>query len=1301
MTTGLRIENNTITSKNSYTYMNFTTNSTSATLSQLLIGTGYLGTNIQVGSSLAINSDESVIASGAPLDNSGVGSIYIFIKSGTGYIQNQILIGTGYSGSPQQGKSVSISSDGNTIAVGGYLDNSSIGATWIFIRSGSGQQYTQFENKLVGTGTAGISSQQGRGVSVSSDGNILAIGGPTDDGNIGATWIFMRSGPGQSYIQSGTKIVGTGYSGTLIIQGYSVELSRDADMLLVGSLYDYTSFTPRGAVWVFLRTGQTYVQSQKLIASASNFNFHFGANLSLSSDKNTLAIGGYAYDTINSLQGAYVFVRTSNQFISKQFLYANNQFSEISTNENNTPVVNINSGGNLIAVGLPLFVYTAPAINNSSAVCIFQKNANNDWNIIGNDINLIDSENQGSSVALTSNNKLVYGARSYKEGASTTGALVVADLQLSNLIDTGLSESTNTGTGALVVYGGIGIGGNLNIGGNISTNNLSISNSTIYNLLSTNSNITTATIPTLISENSNITAATISTLLSTNSNITTATIPTLLSTDSSISSLTTSGLNIQSNTITSTNLQTYMNFTINSTTPTLSQILVGTGYIGTNIQLGSTLSVSSDKSVIVSGAPGDNSFVGSVYVFIKSGTGYLQNQILIGTGNSGITIAQNNFNYISMSSDGNTIALGGPKDNSNLGATWIFIRSGSGQSYFQFGNKLIGSGFSGASQQGTGISLSSDGNILGIVGTFDNNIGATWIFIRSGPGQSYNQLGNKLIGTGYSGVPIVSTIDLSSDGNTLAIGGISDNNRGAVWIFVKTGLNYAQLGNKIVNPSSTGIFFGRSVKLSSDNNILVVGGAGMGIPGSTTYAVGGKIFNNIDGQYIYSQDIYGNGNSTSGIFSGIDILNNNSIAIGIYNAFSNNQGSVCLYQKNSNNFWNQIGTNINLLGSGRQGSSVVLLDDKLIYGANGYIEGSSTTGALVLADLTLSQLVNTNTTESTSTGTGSLVVYGGLGVGGNINAGGNSIISNATVPQLNVGNLTGTPLPSMLVITATGTGTYNLYYSFTINTGTAVVNDTYTNNSITYTVFESVTSSRSVVMTGSGPPTSSGTLTRTSGTGDATLTFTNVWIPRYLDVQVQGGGGGGGGSGQTIGGDGLQGGLSSFGTNSTVLLLAGGGLGGPGRSGTTGGARRGGTGGTVSSTLQSNIILQVQGGGGGNGTAYPISTTVTRGVGGNGGSSYFGGAGIGGISTGFLPVAGIDNTGGGGGGGGSATDTTIFFSAAGGGAGGYIRALIQNPISSYPYNIGARGTAGTASGTFSVAGAAGGSGIIIVTSYYI
>ena len=50
--------------------------------------------------------------------------------------QGPKLVGTGAVGGALQGGSVSISADGNTAIVGGYNDNGSRGAVWVWTRMG-------------------------------------------------------------------------------------------------------------------------------------------------------------------------------------------------------------------------------------------------------------------------------------------------------------------------------------------------------------------------------------------------------------------------------------------------------------------------------------------------------------------------------------------------------------------------------------------------------------------------------------------------------------------------------------------------------------------------------------------------------------------------------------------------------------------------------------------------------------------------------------------------------------------------------------------------------------------------------------------------------------------------------------------------------------------------------------------------------------------------------------------------------------------------------------------------------------
>jgi hypothetical protein len=234
----------------------------------------------------AISSDGSVLVLGAAdLDISGT---VIFTRTGSSWTQQgPMLFGTGgVTPFIYQGMAVAISADGKTVAVGGPQDNDNIGAVWIFVNNNG--TWSQQGPKLVGTGyVGGINSLQGTSVSLSTDGNTLAVGGPQDNDSIGATWVFTRTGT--VWTQQGAKLVGTGYIGSTISQGYSVSLSGNGNILAIGSYYFETD---EGGVWIFTRSGTTWTQQgSKLTANDATGRNAFGASVSLSLDGTVFAAG--------------------------------------------------------------------------------------------------------------------------------------------------------------------------------------------------------------------------------------------------------------------------------------------------------------------------------------------------------------------------------------------------------------------------------------------------------------------------------------------------------------------------------------------------------------------------------------------------------------------------------------------------------------------------------------------------------------------------------------------------------------------------------------------------------------------------------------------------------------------------------------------------------------------------------------------------------------------------------------------------------------------------------------------------
>src|SRR5438552_1258445 len=92
-------------------------------------------------------------------------------------------------------------------------------------------QWTQQGPKQVGTGVIGSQVLQGISTAISADGNTAIIGATGDNNNIGAAWIFVRSG--NDWVQQGQKLVGSGAIG-FSRQGCAVSISSDGNTAIIG-----------------------------------------------------------------------------------------------------------------------------------------------------------------------------------------------------------------------------------------------------------------------------------------------------------------------------------------------------------------------------------------------------------------------------------------------------------------------------------------------------------------------------------------------------------------------------------------------------------------------------------------------------------------------------------------------------------------------------------------------------------------------------------------------------------------------------------------------------------------------------------------------------------------------------------------------------------------------------------------------------------------------------------------------------------------------------------------------------------
>ncbi len=235
---------------------------------------------------------------------------------------------------------------------GNELDNGApaSGAVYVFVRSGTSwtqQAYVKASNS---------EASDGFGVSVTLDGDTLAVGAPGEassaagvNGNqadnsassAGAVYVFARSGPSwaqQAYVKAGN-------TGAKDRFGSSVALS--ADSLAVGApaeassavgingngLDDSALFS--GAVYVFSRSAALWTQQAYVKASNTGASDQFGSSVSLAADwlavgapgEASFAQGAGGDQADNRAPGAgavYLFQRSGTSWAQATYLKATN-----------------------------------------------------------------------------------------------------------------------------------------------------------------------------------------------------------------------------------------------------------------------------------------------------------------------------------------------------------------------------------------------------------------------------------------------------------------------------------------------------------------------------------------------------------------------------------------------------------------------------------------------------------------------------------------------------------------------------------------------------------------------------------------------------------------------------------------------------------------------------------------------------------------------------------------------------------------------------------------------------------------
>jgi len=386
------------------------------------------------GQGVAVSDDGLTLAVGAPHEAGGsagingnqrdnsvfdAGAVYVFTRKGEHWVQQAYVKASNPQSSAEFGHAVSLSADGNTMAVSAYWEASKAtgingdqkdqsipqaGAVYIFTRRGTTwaqQAYIKASN----TGEAGTADTFGDGdqfgfsIALSGDGNTLAVGALTEDsaatginGNqadnsaqsAGAVYVFTRAGTSwsqQAYVKAAQVDAGDMF-------GYAVTLTADGNMLAVGAFDEDGSarvingpvdnkFNGAGAAYVFIRTGGMWSQQAYIKPSNGEPQDSFGVAVALSDDGGTLLVGSLDEDCtatgVNppgcdsdwkedlSTGAAYVFVRNGTTWTQQAFLKASNT----GFNDWFGSRIALSGDGNVAAIGASLEDSAATGINGN------------------------------------------------------------------------------------------------------------------------------------------------------------------------------------------------------------------------------------------------------------------------------------------------------------------------------------------------------------------------------------------------------------------------------------------------------------------------------------------------------------------------------------------------------------------------------------------------------------------------------------------------------------------------------------------------------------------------------------------------------------------------------------------------------------------------------------------------------------------------------------------------------------------------------------------------------------------------
>ena len=361
----------------------------------------------------------------------------------------------GEANSDQSGESISLSLDGTIVAIGASSnDGNGNSSGHVRIFEDINGTWTQIGQDIDGEAA---SDQSGGGVSLSSDGRIVAIGARLNDENGGSSGhVRVFENISGTWTQIGQDIDGE-VAGDQ--SGISVSLSSDGSIVAIGAPFNDANGNLLGHVRIFENISGTWTQiGQDIDGEAATDES--GSSVSLSSDGSVVAIGGSNNNGNGSNAGhARIF-----ENISGTWTQIGQDIDGEAANDESGSSVSLSSDGSIVAIGAP---FNDGNGSNAGHVRIFE-NISGTWTQIGQDIDgETANDESGGNVSLSADGRIVaIGARLNDGNGDASGHVRIYEnvseiwTQIGNDIDgeapadqSGVGVSLSSDSGIVAVGG--------------------------------------------------------------------------------------------------------------------------------------------------------------------------------------------------------------------------------------------------------------------------------------------------------------------------------------------------------------------------------------------------------------------------------------------------------------------------------------------------------------------------------------------------------------------------------------------------------------------------------------------------------------------------------------------------------------------------------------------------------------------------------------------------------------------------------------------------------------------------------